>query len=378
MKILITSFTFYPERNGVANVVLEHALGLLKFGHEVEIVTSKNNNRDVTEISKLGLRFKDFYIGGNHKLNSRYYGDIQGYKNYIQESNADVIISHCWQMWNTDLIIDILPKKNTKSILFSHGVSFNEIYNFKTFVSYFLWRPYVWFLFPRILKSFDLIAIMSEKEDYNRFYDFKLIKKYNLNYNIIPNGFHIDKLNDLKKVTKSNKYMILSVGNYSVNKNEKDVLEAFKLSNIENCDLIFIGKEKNAYYNKLVNYYNENLHIFKKDNKSVEFLINIPYMDILNYFYTADLFVTASKTEYFPLVILESMATKTPFISYDIGCVSDFKGGKIVFSIREMSNEIYNLLVNKDCNLGKLGYLQIKENFDWNNILNKLNNLVSS
>lgn len=379
MKILILTFTFFPEMNGVANVVFKHAKGLSDLGYDVEVITSHNEKREIEEINKLGFKLTQFKIGGNWKLNSRYYGEIEKYKQYLYESDADIVMSHCWQIWNTDLLVDTPKKRNTKYVLFSHGISFNEIYNLKTFISYFLWRPYVWFKVPKILKFFDHIVIMSDKEDDNRFYDKKLIKRYNIQYSIIPNFVDLKSSYNLEKKEKNKNRMILSVGNYSHSKNEKDVLLSFEMANIEDCELVIIGNSKNSYYNQLLSYYTKNYKKFEIKNKSVKFLCSLSYNEILNYFYTSDLFIFASRTEYFPTVILEAMLTKTPFVSYDVGCVSELKGGFVVKCKEEMANKITEIFAMKPEDYNKLveeGRFEVLNKYNFDNVLKKIDSLI--
>ena len=75
-------------------------------------------------------------------------------------------------------------------------------------------------------------------------------------------------------------------------------------------------------------------------------LTRIPRAEIANYLKEAYLFLFGSCEEKQPVCILESMASGLPFVSTDVGCVSDFPGGDIVYTPSEMADRIDYLVEN--------------------------------
>ena len=55
MKILISSFTFFPQVSGIANVTIEHAKHFETEGHQVTIVTSSDRERSFTSIQNIEI-----------------------------------------------------------------------------------------------------------------------------------------------------------------------------------------------------------------------------------------------------------------------------------------------------------------------------------
>ena len=77
-------------------------------------------------------------------------------------------------------------------------------------------------------------------------------------------------------------------------------------------------------------------------------LLDVPRELVVAAYHEADLFVMASRVECAPLVIYEAMASRTPFVSTDVGCVAGLPGGVVVHSLNSMSEWIQRLLLKGD------------------------------
>jgi glycosyltransferase involved in cell wall biosynthesis len=68
-------------------------------------------------------------------------------------------------------------------------------------------------------------------------------------------------------------------------------------------------------------------------------LLDAPRHEVIQAFYAADLYLMASKVECAPLVLVEAMASNTPFVSIDVGnaaeLVSEFECGIITQTNRD-------------------------------------------
>jgi glycosyltransferase involved in cell wall biosynthesis len=384
LHILITTFTFPPQANGVANVAYRHAIGLLERGHKVTVATGYDPQRNGSHFPQ-GIEIVEFKLSGNANVRSRYKGDIEGYSAFISSFKGDVICCHCWQIWSTDLAVKAFHNSKAKTVFISHGVSANSRYGWpRTIFTWLLWRRYVWFSMPEILKSFDHIVLLSKKSDCDRFYDNYLIKRLGLkNFTIIPNGIDLSAFRNqsfdfIDEYNLSGQYILLCVGKYTKDKNEEMVLNAYLAGNTENSTLVFIGPHPNKYCQALIDKWEKN----KKDNpkKNVLFLHNITKEEIFAAYKAADIYLSGSKTEYFPIVILDAMASGTPFISTNVGCVDELPGGVVVNSTAEMTITLG--MISSDTYLSKRltyeGMTACKENFCWNMVLKKYDSLFKS
>ena len=106
------------------------------------------------------------------------------------------------------------------------------------------------------------------------------------------------------------------------------------------------------------------------------YLQNISREDTVAAFQQADIFLFGSQIEAFPIVILEAKASKTPFVSTNCGNVKELKGG-IVCDENLLAASINHLLDNESIrkNLGLEGYSEWKENFTWESIVDKYEEL---
>lgn len=378
MKILIATFTFLPEANGVSHVCYAHASGLVKRGHEVTVITTANIERNLKQMRKEGINVIQFYVKRSSNIRKGYSGEIEKYQNFIANFEADVMFFHCWQTWTTDLAIPVFYLNKAKKVLVSHGVSANTILSPRNIISWLSWRPYIWKM-PLMLKTFDHLVFLSTRNDKNRFYDYYLTKKLKLsNYSIIPNApfyiiRHKNKSRFKEKYGINSKYMILHVANYNFIKNQKMAIKAFIKSRVQNTTLVFIGSEKNIYTAELEAYVSKH----RMEDK-IFFMENLSKEEIVDAYQSADIFLCSSLSEVQPLAILDAMGCGVPFISTNVGCVSDIPGGVIVRNLSEMASKIRMLIENDVLRnkLGKEGLQACEKYYSWEIIINKYEDLI--
>jgi len=158
-------------------------------------------------------------------------------------------------------------------------------------------------------------------------------------------------------------------------KNEKYVLSAFLKARPTNTELIFIGNQKNAYMEDMKQ---EWLKYQKTcPGCQVSFLTGLSDIEIWSAYKAADIFLCGSKTECFPIVILQAMAAGVPFISTRVGCVEELRGGEIADSLIHMAQKISEYLSNKDLrkSVGSEGKHAVQTSYTWPNIAIQYDNL---
>lgn len=386
-SILISTPNYYPESNGVANVVGEHVRQLVKYGHEVIIATKMVHGAEENEYPA-GVKIHRFNIKGVVGESKLLTGDIAEYRSFLSSCKVDVIIFHCWQIWNTDLAFSEFENISAKKVLFSHGVSVNTLADRpKAFLRWLVWRRYAYFTIPRIIKKLDHIVFLSDYADDDRFYDKKIANELkNNNISVIPNGAaEIDENNnikyqdEIKKILNVEKQNIaICVSQYYSLKNQSLVLNAFIDSCLDDWVLIFVGQKKNAYSRKLEN---KAQSIYGKDYHSrIRFTEGFRGHRLQAIYQLADLFIFGSKTECLPLVILDAMANKLPYISTNVGCIGSLPGGVVVNSRAQMTHEIVRLAHDSKlrATLGEIGFAGYKERYNWTMIGWKLNELINN
>ncbi len=85
----------------------------------------------------------------------------------------------------------------------------------------------------------------------------------------------------------------------------------------------------------------------------------------------ADLFLFTSRVECAPLVILEAMAAGTPWVSYNVGNVSELAGGLIAHSYAELLDHAGQILDGAYPELGAQGHDAWDTSHRWENIIGR-------
>jgi glycosyltransferase involved in cell wall biosynthesis len=97
----------------------------------------------------------------------------------------------------------------------------------------------------------------------------------------------------------------------------------------------------------------------------------VPRGEVMSAVKEADILLVTSESEASPLVVLESMAAGTPWISLDVGCVRDHTGGVVVASRHEMADAAVRLLQDSAHRekLGAEGTALARSRHDWAHIV---------
>lgn len=383
MHILITVAGFPPESHGVANVAYQHGVGFLKKGHQVTVATAycPSSVKGKKRLPEMEVVY--FKTSGNAQIRSRYKGEISQYLDFIKSFPGDIICCHGWQTWATDLAAMVFDRNPAIKILVSHGVSVNTLTSWKSILNWLMWRHYVWCRMKQMLKAFDHVVFLSKKIDNDRFFDRKMAIASGINhFSIIPNGADMDAHENCSGEFRSRlgidtRFVFLCVGSYSEYKNEKMVLDAFIRSGVKDVTLVFIGNKKNSYSCQLERFWNRSE---TAEHSRTLFLDNMNEDMIMSAYQTADMHLCGSRTECFPLVILDAMASSTPFVTTNVGCVSDLPGGVTVSSVGEMAEAINHLIADSKRRtlLGQQGYSACKSNYNWDYVIQRYDRLFKS
>lgn len=91
----------------------------------------------------------------------------------------------------------------------------------------------------------------------------------------------------------------------------------------------------------------------------------------------ADLFLFTSRVECAPLVILEAMAAGKPWVSYDVGNVSELAGGVVVASFEELVGAARQILDGSLAHLGAEGRAAWKASHRWEDVVPRYESIFS-
>lgn len=373
MNIWITTFTYYPNNDGVQNVTQYIAEGLVQKGHNITVITGAYS--DVLE--KNGVNIIHFNIYNKYHFHS---GDKKIYCDFIKSNqhNVDLIVNVCTQNIFTDLCWKVFDSIKCKKILYMHGMYDFRIPSQITYKDLFIkgiynikWKLYYTFC-KKYIKQYNCVVQIDENDFATQYFKqhFNICSKI-VNNAVQPAFFNVYKQNI------GYKYLIC-VSNYLKNKNQEFILRAFYKSSIDrDISLIFIGNVKTEYYQNLLQI-NKQLGLLFGYRK-VRFLVGVKRDRISLYVGNADIFLFSSKSEKCPICIMEAMAAGVPYISTDVGCVKYNPGGYIIDSVDEMKKRIEELEQNfqRRKSMGEEGAEYARQNFSVQNSVDKFNDIIN-
>lgn len=385
MKILITSFTYPPNRDGVSEATRSMAEGLASKGHEVIVATSFYKDRK--EGTQNGVEIVTFQISnqGIWKIPSGLEADR--FSRFILSCNPDILINHCWDAWPAILAQKIFNKLTCKKIQISHGFSqhiwtphFKPFFGLGQLLKGLLWTV---FKFPGAAKSYDAIVFLSDCGGFGRFLDQTICRwiKHPCMH-VIPNSVQENKYTDITgdfrtKYNIGNGLMVLCVANYSNRKNQKLAARAFRKANIPGSTLVFIGSEFNEYSEKVMTI-DESLA--SKSLCRTIFLEGISREKTQAAFACCDVFLLTAKQETQPIVIIEAMASGKPWISTPTGCLRNMEGGVVADGCDALASNLNRIATDPiiAASLGRRGRKAAVENYRESVIIDRWDNLLTN
>ena len=374
-QILILSFTYPPQVNGVSNIAHRQALHFASQGHDVTVVTGG----DAPTHNEENIRIVHFPVHGSSHAFRGVLGDKVSYLDFIKNWSGDVAFFHCWGIWTTDLALGILDTLPYKKVMFSHGYDYQRYpRNVKFPRGLRFWLKQLLYVqsLPCHLASFDRLVFLSQSKDPRFYYDNKIASKVAPeSIRIISSGISVTEFDQASpRFFSDSTKEVLVVGNYFKNhKYQEMALRAFAASSTPDATIRFIGSEFNEYSAYLME---ESVKLGL--SARVKFEEKLPRSEVVAAYLRCSMVICSSLWESGPIVLLESMASRKPFISTDVGFASSLPGGIVVRSEGQMAHEIHRLLgdITESNRLGEIGYLEAVRNYDWNVILKKYDSLL--
>jgi glycosyltransferase involved in cell wall biosynthesis len=345
----------------VQEVIRQVAEQMVMAGHDVTVATSTHPAR-AAQLHN-GVRIREFRIGGSFV--DGIFGEADSYRNFVTDFDGDAILVKAAQQWSFDALWPVLDSIKARKVFIPCG--FSGLYE-PAFASYFA-------KMPEILRKFDHLIFYSGK-----YRDIDFAKNHGIfNYSIIPNGAseaEFGRAADGKLRAKlgipHDDFLFLTVGSPVHGKGHKEVGEAFEQMDAgsRNVTLILNGKWpeptrrpfmpivrlllrprfwrrgleflfREGWRSLWEKFFPKPPAFVKLGDKAFDGIagqtadagqtaelragskrvlcLNLPREDVVGAFLEADLFVFASMVEYSPLVLFESAAAGTPFLTVPVG-----------------------------------------------------------
>lgn len=328
MRILITTHSYAPNKDGVAEASRVMAEGLAALGWDMWVATGYpfDGQPAAPSESVKGVTIDRFSLDRDQAEQ-----EIHRYQDFVRAGRFDVIVNQCWEVWSTTLMQPLLSELKSAKVLVSHGYS-QHIYHWAAVPTMGLgvWlRGLRWTLarFSLMIRRYDRLIFLSEKKGWGRFFDHSVATWIDHpGIEVVPNGtdprlMPPDDRGFRARHGIGSGPMVLYVANYFEGKNQKLALRVFRDAAIDGAKLVFIGSELGAYGRELLADIKRaamtNVVVLEKQSRDETFAA----------FAAADAFLLTSKAETQPIVLIEAMAAGVPWVSTDTGCVSTMPGG---------------------------------------------------
>lgn len=326
MKVTITVATYWPRLDGVQMVTQYHAEELVKKGHDVTVITSKikecpdSETHNGVKIERIDAYNKGYWHIGNRKA----------YEERLIKAGQtdDALVTVCLQSYAADWALGIMDKIKCRKVLYLHGMpdfrlhkqDFTSPYNAcKTIFRNIRWGSFYKTHWKKIMKYDAVVHLFKNDNSYTYF------QKNGYNNNIVIENSCEDSFYENRNEAKP---YFLYVGNYCQRKNQIKALELFyKSEKLKDFGLVFIGGKDNEYCKSLKNRYEQLCST--KGSRNVKILYGQSRESIIEYTKSAYTTIMTSTFEYYPIVLVESMAAGVPFISSNVGIVRLLPGGII-------------------------------------------------
>jgi L-malate glycosyltransferase len=333
MKILHTVEYYHPSVGGMQEVVKQLSERLVENGHKVTVATKKLENRGTPFIN--GVQLEEFDVSGNSVVGIT--GEVERYQRFLLNSDFDVITNFAAQQWATDLMLPILDNIPAKKVFVPTGFSGLGSPHYKDYFENMI----IW------MKKYNVNVFLS-----NDYRDINFARDHQIgNLYLIPNGadekeFLFDNNIDIRGMFNipNDDFLILHVGSHTGVKGHKEAIEIFKNVKIKNTTLLVVGNYFKEFNNNCANECKKQEFLYKFSpqrilNKKRLIITSLDRQKTVSAYKQANLFLFPSNIECSPLVLFECMASKTPFLSTDVGNAAEImkwsNSGMLLPSIQE-------------------------------------------
>lgn len=368
MRILFCCEFYSPSVGGIQEVMRQVAERLVSRGHEVTVATSQLPTRTFNELN--GVRVVGFNVSGSSVKGMQ--GDVAQYQTFVSEGSFDLVMINMAQQWTLDALIPVLKDVRCRKVLIPCGFScFYE----PSYVAYFRHMP-------EVLRQFDHLIFHASNYRDIQFAKKCGIDKFSIIPNGASEAeFVVHRNPGFRKRLEisDDEWVFLTVGAFTADKGHVDLLKSYidcefggkpsvlllnanaYIAEVSGASSAIPTDSQGGCVRPLSDTHGDtrgnakwvvdgalkicrDLANFVAGNKSRKahmpfreemqslleqlhrpgsskrvMMVDLLRPDLVQAYMNADLFVFASHIEYSPLVLFESAAAGTPFLSAQVG-----------------------------------------------------------
>lgn len=365
MKILHTVQLYEPAKGGSEEVIKQLSERLAARGHDVTVATASRPERSWNTMN--GVSLAEFDLRGNIVLGVQ--GEVEEYRRFLRGFRGDVMLNYAAQIWSSDLAFDLLDHLSIRKVMVPCGYSGLADPRYKDYFR----------RLPNYLNKYDALVYMSENYQDKKFGDEAGLRDRAV---IIPNGASREEFSSQSPASFresygiNTTYMVLTVANHHELKGHRRLVRAVKSLRRRDMTLVIIGEPLRPPWVDCYLW----CRVQSAVSPEIRVLKGVPRELVVSAYREADVFALASDIECAPLVIYESMAAGTPFVSTNCGNVKDNESfGIVVDDPAKLNEGIEHLLESPQDRqrLGDAGRRAWEERFTWDMIVEQYEDLYA-
>lgn len=388
MDILHTVESYYPSIGGMQEVVRRISEALVERGHSVTVATSSELARNFKMLS--GVCIEEFSISGNAVRGiSGSSDEIHRYRRLLRSDRFDVVCNFAAQQWASDLAFEELDHISAAKCLVPTGFSALRDSNYADYFQ----------RMPKIMAKYDANVFLSY-----RYQDIAFARENGVDRCVvIPNGAAQAEFGRKPNFALREKlgipedvFLMLLVGSHTGEKGHREAIEIFRRANLKNAALLIVGNSFGggcaAECRKQCRVARVRWERWRHKKRLV--VRGLTREETVAAYFAADLFLFPSNIECSPIVLFESMAAGTPFLSSDVGnsveivewggggCIMDTEKdacGRSHVDIDSAVRALEELYRDRDLReeLGRKGRASWERTFSWEQIAARYEELYS-
>lgn len=348
MRVLATVERYAPAIGGAERVVQRIAEGLAARGHELHVLTG-----GATGESQLGgVAVHRLPLSGNEVRGIN--GDRSSVAETIARIAPDLVFNYAAQTWATDCCFELLGRSERPRMVLA-PCGFSGLHK-RSYAGYFE-------AMGARLRAYDALILHSTVyQDWRVAKDAGAERLY-----VVPNGADPPASGDALGLRTPGRSLAVTVGSHVITKGHARFARAIRaLSRDRAVSGAVIAPARTGL---------DALRGCQLTCQTRARLQPLSVVDgsapgvVASAIAAADLFLFTSTVECAPLVILEAMAAGTPWVSYDVGNVSELPGGVVAADYRELLDAAREILDGGRPELGPRGREAWEAEHRWEDII---------
>ncbi|MBE6909141.1 MAG: glycosyltransferase family 4 protein [Ruminococcaceae bacterium] len=367
MKAYFVCYTYWPNKDGVQMVTQYLAEGLATLGHDVTVVTTRQQAQPRLEAHN-GVSIQRFQMTKKLKVPV---GEKVEFQKFLLEnlSAGDALITVCSPSGFSAWTFEIVDKLPCKKILYQHGMydgrlHLDRVHSAVRLAKLLLLTPYSEQYHKRhwkqIMQYDACIHLFENDSSYSYFERHGFHKNYVINNSCEEAVFLEQHDESIPAKYGIEKRYFLYVGNYCAAKNQMKAVRLFAQAACPDTDLVLIGSTENDYAKSV----RALIETQKATEGKVHLLTGISREDTVELIKNSYACLLTSENEYLPITIIESLAAGKPYISTNVGVVPQLPGGVVGHNDEELTYWMRYFASHEDYvqQLGEIGHTYAVEN----------------